>query len=379
MDLNDNGGRGRNDVEESGQPQPSLNERVEHYARTLGFDAVAFARADEPLTVEYEHYLAFIEQGMQGSMHYLARYADVRERLDTAAILEGATTVICLGKRYARTADDERSDGPLVSGIARYAKGHDYHNHVKALLKRVATFVCTLAPGVRARALCDIEPVLERAWAARSGIGFVGKNGLVITPGQGSYQILGEVVTTLNLVPGTPMRERCGSCTRCLDACPTDAFAAPFVLDPRRCVAYLTIENPGPPDPALALQMGYQFFGCDVCQEVCPYNRTAPPDPASTEPFHPLPWLQTLTLDDICALDEHTFDRLFRGTPLRRPKFAGIVRNAVLAAANLIHRDPAGPRTPEALSALRRAAQHSLADVRALAEQMIQELGITTP
>src|SRR6202043_3539271 len=127
-------------------------------------------------------------------------------------------------------------------------------------------------PGVEARVLSDVEPLLERAWAARAGVGFVGKNGLVITPGQGSYQLLGEVVTTVALVPDTPMAERCGACTRCLDACPTRAFPAPFVLDARRCVSYLTIEQKTAIAPELRPGMGEHLFGCDDCQTVCPFN-----------------------------------------------------------------------------------------------------------
>jgi epoxyqueuosine reductase len=308
--------------------------KVRARAIELGFDVVGVARADEPLDLDHARYEAFIAAGKHGRMGYLARNAEARRRLDTSAILEGAKSVICVGRRYGRSAADEAKDGPLVRSIARYARGQDYHNHLRKKLRSLAAFVSSLGPGVRARALCDIEPVLERAWAARAGIGFIGKNGLVITPGQGSYQLLGEVVTTLELIPDVPMGERCGSCTRCLDACPTGAFERPFVLDPRKCIAYMTIEDPETPDAGTRSAIGEHLFGCDVCQEACPYNRAAPPDAARTAPFHPHARWEEIDLDAICAMDEATWDATFQGTPLRRPRRAGIARNAVIVAEN---------------------------------------------
>ena len=186
-------------------------------------------------------------------MGYLADAREARRRLDTDAILEGARSVICVAERYVRGGAPPGEAGKrgrgwsrVVQAIARYARGHDYHNHLRRRLRKLAAFVRTLGEGVEARPICDDAPVLERAWAARAGLGFVGKNGLLIAPGVGSFVLLGEVVTTLALLPDTPMAERCGSCTLCLDACPTGAFDAPFVLDPRRCISYLTIELRGP-------------------------------------------------------------------------------------------------------------------------------------
>jgi epoxyqueuosine reductase len=213
---------------------------VREKALELGFDVIGVARADEPLGVEHERYRAFVDAGMHGTMGYLAERVEERRRLDTSAILEGARSVVCVGRRYARPVAAEETDPPLAKTIARYARGQDYHLFVRKKLRKLAEFIRALGPSVEARPLCDIEPIMERAWAARAGLGFVGKNGLVIVPGQGSFLLLGEVVTTLSLTPGVPMTERCGSCTRCLDACPTSAFVAPFVLDatkrrPRRC------------------------------------------------------------------------------------------------------------------------------------------------
>lgn len=350
-----------------GEGGPDLDRQVRDKALALGFDVVGVARADEPLGVEHARYQDFVAAGMHGEMQYLARYVEERRRLDTAAILEGARSVICVGRRYARPAAHEAQDPPLLGAVARYARGRDYHKHLKKQLRALADFVASLAPGARARALCDIEPVLERAWAARSGIGFIGKNGLLITPGQGSYQLLGEVVTTLELVPGVPLAERCGSCTRCLDACPTQAFVAPFVLDPRRCVAYLTIEQRSAPAEELREGMGEHLFGCDACQEACPFNRTAPPPAERTEPFHPLPRWGAHDVDDLVRLDEPGFDALTAGSPVRRAQRAGLARNAAIVAANRLARGASGEQARAAEQALEAARGHEDASVREVA------------
>jgi epoxyqueuosine reductase len=357
------------DPDQAGGAPAPFDALVREQAFALGFDVVGVARADEPLEIDHARYLEFVERGMHGRMGYLEKNAEARRRLDTSAILEGAKSVVCVGRRYARPAADEDRDAPLAKKIARYARGQDYHNHLKKKLRRLAAFISSLGEGVRARALCDIEPVLERAWAARAGVGFVGKNGLVITPGQGSYQLLGEVVTTLELTPDTPIGERCGSCTRCLDACPTGAFPKPFVLDPRRCIAYMTIEDPEPPPEAHRAAIGEHLFGCDVCQEVCPYNRTAPPPPASTAPFHPLDRWERLDLDDLCELDEAAWDATFQGTPLRRARRAGIVRNAVVVAMNTLRTGAQG----EAADTARRAIEAALRDADARVRQIAIE------
>lgn len=358
-------------------PQASkadLDALVREHAFLLGFDVVGVARADEPLEIDHARYLEFIERGMHGRMGYLEKNAEARRRLDTSSILEGAKSVVCVGRRYARPASEEERDAPLAKTIARYARGQDYHNHLKKKLRRLAAFISSLGEGVRARALCDIEPVLERAWAARAGIGFVGKNGLVITPGQGSYQLLGEVVTTLDLIPDAPIGERCGSCTRCIDACPTHAFAAPFVLDPRRCVAYMTIEDAELPHEAHREAIGEHLFGCDVCQEVCPYNRAAPPPPARTAPFHPLPRWQRLDLDDLCELDEASWDATFQGTPLRRARRAGIARNAVLVALNRLRGGAQGEEADVARRAIEAARKDPDPRVRQIADEAAEIL-----
>jgi epoxyqueuosine reductase len=330
-------------------PQPGatvrLEERVRARARELGFDAVGFARADVALDADFARYEAFVDGAMHGDMQYLAENRDVRARADNAGILEGARTVICLARRYDRPAEDEAKDAPLAKSIARYARGQDYHNTVRKKLRKLAAFVRTLRAGdgedevVQARPLCDDAPILERAWAARAGLGFVGKNGMLIVPGQGSFVLLGEVVTTLRLEPDSPVPDRCGACTLCLEACPTGAFVEPRVLDARKCISYLTIERRGPIPEPLRAPVGERLFGCDDCQTVCPWNahgasKSARNGPAETRVFSPHPrWADTTTAD-LLALDEAAFAEVSRGSPLHRATRDGLARNAAVVCGN---------------------------------------------
>ncbi len=327
-------------------------------ARRLGFDVVGVARADIPLDADFARYEAFVEAKMAGEMTYLEANVGTRRRLDEDTILAGAKSVICVGKRYARAPEGRSGLGPR---IARYARGQDYHNFLRKKLRRLADYVRRLGPDVRARPICDEAPVLERAWARRAGLGFVGKNGLIIAPGQGSFLLLGEVVTTLTLTPDTPLEERCGACTRCLDACPTQAFERPFVLDPRRCIAYLTIESRSVPAPSLRPAIDQHLFGCDECQDVCPYNRVDLPPPAQTQAFSTHERFSATTLADLVELDEQAFLTFTEGSPLHRATAFGLARNAIVVAAN------EEPPTNEGSDAIVRGLAHPNAELRALA------------
>jgi epoxyqueuosine reductase len=304
--------------------ETSPREQLIAEATRLGFEAIGFARADLPLTDDYARYRTFIDAGMHGDMKWLADYDDARERLDGDHILPGAKTVICLARRYGRKDD---GDGP----IARYARGRDYHNGMRKKLRKLAVLARKL--GGAARPLCDEEPILERAWAARAGLGFIGKNGLLIMPGIGSFVLLGEVVTTLAIDPDEPMTERCGSCTRCLDVCPTQAFAAPWVLDPRKCIAYLTIEHRGPIPEEMHAAIGEHLFGCDDCQTVCPFNATKRANGPLDPRFAPDPrW--DAPLESFIGIDEEKWLRLREGSPVSRATREGLSRNAEIILKN---------------------------------------------
>jgi epoxyqueuosine reductase len=309
-----------------------LDQKVRDRARALGFDRVGVASAEEPIEPEFSRYEAFVDAGKQGKMQYLADAREARRRLDTDAILNGAISIVCVAESYA--GDEPGGDVGVARNIARYARGSDYHNHLRRRLRRLAAFVRTLAPGTRARPMSDDAPVLERAWAARAGLGFVGKNGLIIAPGLGSFVLLGEVVTTLKLTADVPMSERCGSCSLCVDACPTGAFEKPFVLDPRRCVSDLTIELRGEMPEGLRSGVGEHLFGCDVCQDVCPYNRRQ----AESKPrYRPLERWSETSLEALIDLDDDRFAALASGSPLKRATRAGLARNAITVLANRRH------------------------------------------
>jgi epoxyqueuosine reductase len=359
----------------------SFSDQVRALAGALGFDAVGIARANVPLDTDYFRYQAFVNDGLHGDMAWLARDGALRERLDGDGILMGAKSVVCVARRYPNEARHGAADGDVLSGIARYARGRDYHRFLRRRLRRLATFLRSLGTAeqpVHARPLCDEEPVLERAWAVRAGLGFVGKNGLLIVPGLGSMVLLGEVVTTLELEPSgarARLEDRCGSCTRCLDACPTQAFRAPFVLDPRRCISYLTIEQRGGIPEMLRESVGGHLFGCDDCQTICPFNAGAgarsPVDRSDGDPFAPLERWSSVGLATLLALDETEWSALFEGTPLRRIGRKGIARNAATVLGN---RGDAA-----ALPALRRAAaEHDDPVVRDAASWAIDAVGKRT-
>jgi epoxyqueuosine reductase len=314
-------------------------ERIVQEARRLGFDAVGVARADLPLEADFARYEAFVEDGKHGGMAWLASAREARRRLNGDEILLGARSVICVARRYGRSRDEEAADPELAQSIARYARGRDYHNGVRKKLRKIARLVRTLGTAetpAEARPMCDDAPVLERAWAARAGLGFVGKNGLIIVPGVGSLVLLGEVVTTLELEPDPSIPERCGACTRCLDVCPTKAFERPFVLDPRRCVAYLTIEHRGAIPEPLRDGVGAHLFGCDDCQTVCPFNassRKTSGNDIDSRFEADARWAST-SLADLLQLDDAGFARLREGSPVGRAMRVGLARNAAIVMGN---------------------------------------------
>ncbi len=339
-----------------------MRKQIFDKARALGFDAVGIARADEPIDRDFARYKQFVEQGMQGEMAWLAKNAEVRRGLDNDGILFGAKSVICLARRYKRSAASEESDPPTAKTIARYARGRDYHNVVRRKLRKLAAFVRTLGEGIEARPMCDDAPVLERVWAAKSGIGFVGKNGLIIVPGSGSFVLLGEVATTLELPADEPINERCGSCTRCLDACPTQAFAAPFVLDPRSCIAYLTIEKRGDIAEPLREKIGEHLFGCDDCQTVCPFNASSRArDESATRTFEPLDrWTETSLVD---LLDPAKTEAVIQASPVKRAMPDGLARNAAIVLGNRARGGEIGGDASATKNALETAAKSHPSEV----------------
>ena len=249
----------------------ALGRAVTARALELGFDRVAIGPAAPP---EHGKELeAWLDAGYAGTMDYLERGR--ADRLDPARLLPGCRSVVAVAMSYNPGAPSESDDWRAVS---RYARGRDYHDVIRPRLLELGAFIRTAAGGsVTSRAAVDSSAVLERDLAARAGLGWIGKNTNLLTPSLGSYFFIGIVLTTAPLPFDEREPDRCGTCTACLDACPTRAFVAPYVLDARRCISYLTIEHRGDIEAELAGQVGEWMFGCDVCQEVCPWNRKAEP------------------------------------------------------------------------------------------------------
>jgi epoxyqueuosine reductase len=298
-----------------------LSESVKALALDLGFDLMAVGSADPP-----EHGPAFqgwLEAGHAGTMGYLERR--VEERLDPARVLPGARSVLCVALNYYQGEAPDPSWRP----VARYAWGRDYHDVIGPRLERLAAHLAEVA-GARSRGYVDTGPVLERDLAARAGLGWIGKNTMLLHPRLGSWFFIGVLLTTAELAHDEPLADRCGTCRACLDACPTGAFVGPYVLDARRCVSYLTIEHRGDiAAEARAGMAGWQF-GCDICQDVCPWNRKAPVSTETAfEPPEPFPDAAALS-----AMDDATLRGRFMGTPLLRAKPSGLRRNARIYLQN---------------------------------------------
>jgi epoxyqueuosine reductase len=300
---------------------------IQHRARALGFDLIGIAPA---VTVDgVSHLHNWLQRGFAGEMEYMRRHAAAREH--PRHVLDGVRSVVVVGMNY-HTAEPPEC-GPLEGRVSRYAWGDDYHRVMKDRLERLRGYVAELVPGCRSRTVVDTAPLLERDFARLAGLGWIGKNTMLINKRMGSWLFLGALLVDFELEYDAPHEaNHCGTCTRCLEACPTDAFAGPYQLDSRRCVSYLTIELRGPVPAELREGMGDWIFGCDICQEVCPWNRKAPRcDEVAFEPAaerHPADLLGLL------KLDAEDFRRAYGHSALSRPKRAGLLRNAAIALGN---------------------------------------------
>ncbi len=326
-----------------------LEQRIEAQAYGLGFDLVGFAElGPAPTAAHFDNWLA---HGYAGEMHYMERWAE--ERRDPRRPHPGARSAIVVGMNYG----GREPSGP----VARYARGDDYHDVIRDRLRKLHRWLeVELDRTVNARAYVDTGPLLERDLARRAGLGWFGKNTNLINPTLGSFFFIGALVVELDLVPSAPFEaDQCGTCTRCLDACPTDAFVDERVLDATRCIAYLTIELRGPIPEEFHEGVGENLYGCDICQEVCPWNVKFARELGADSPFHAREIIagkdaRTLAME-LLAMSDEEYRAAFRGSPMKRAKLEGLQRNAAVVLQNRpVSRGPT--RSPPAPARRARAA-----------------------
>lgn len=327
----------------------SLSERIREWARADGFDAVGIAPV-RPSDFG-EAYQRWVDAGFHGEMGYLAREDAVAKRHDPALAVPGARSAVVVARNYYPDAEPrDASDDPSRGIFARYARNDDYHDLLKERLIALQERIGAELVPVNGRAYVDTGPVLERELAMRAGLGWFGRNTMLIQPGRGSYFFLGVILLDVELEYDEPfLREHCGTCTRCEDGCPTGALlgraedGAP-VMDARRCISYLTIEQRGPIPRELRPKIGNRIYGCDICQEVCPHNSPKFVQITSEEAFWPREGVHGAKLVELMGLSQEEFSRRFKNSPVKRAKRRGLLRNVAVALGNW--------GSPEAVSAL---------------------------
>lgn len=293
---------------------------IKHEAQKLGFLSCGIAKAgfleqEAPLLENW------LKNGSHGEMAYMENHFE--KRLDPTKLVEGARSVISLSLNYY---SDQLQLDPLAPKISRYAYGEDYHSVIKTKLKRLIELIQENIGEVNARAFVDSAPVLDKAWAKKSGLGWIGKNSNLINKNSGSFFFLAELITDLELEYDiAPTEDHCGTCTRCIDACPTEAIVAPYVVDGSKCISYLTIELKNEIPPEFKGKMDNWMFGCDVCQDVCPWNKFSV---LHTEPlFQPSSNLLEINSGEWEEITQDTFSKVFKNSAVKRTKFNGLKRN----------------------------------------------------
>lgn len=287
-------------------------------AKRLGFLSCGISKA-EFLEAEAPRLEAWLEKNRHGEMHYMENHFD--KRLDPRILVDGAKSVISLLLNYF----PENQQVENTYKVSKYAYGQDYHHVIKAKLRQLQAFITEEIGEVHGRAFVDSAPVLDKAWAAKSGLGWIGKNSNLLTQQVGSFYFIAELIVDLELRYDSPVTDHCGTCTACIDACPTAAIVEPYVVDGSKCVSYFTIELKNEIPTDVKGQFDDWIFGCDICQDVCPWNRFSKPH---TEPlFEPHPELLSMTKSDWEEITEDVFKKVFRKSAVKRTKFSGLQRN----------------------------------------------------
>ncbi len=331
----------------------SITAAIKQEARALGFDAVGITHVSSektqpvacdqensaPLSLKttvprrlFDRLTEWLRRGYHGTMTWIER--SPHKRADPEQVLPGCRSIISLGINYL--TEHRANEQPGYGRIARYAWGSDYHKLFDSRLRQLERLIHKMAPDAETRSYSDTGPIMEKAWAEQAGLGWIGKHSNLVSAEYGSWLLLGEVLTTLELEADEPATDLCGSCTLCIQACPTKAIVEPYVVDANRCISYLTIELRGDEvaiPHELQAGMGNKIFGCDDCLDVCPFNLQA--EPTQENAFQPSNWSLSPDLDELSKLDEMTFATVFRQSPIRRAKLHGLHRNVTIAQRNL--------------------------------------------
>ncbi|MCS7015962.1 MAG: tRNA epoxyqueuosine(34) reductase QueG [Gemmatales bacterium] len=312
----------------------TLEDKIKAQARYSGFDLVGIAPAAEPASWHY--YQDWLTQGYAGQMHYMHHQAQARSH--PRHVFPQVRSIILVGLNYKPKRLVSQQILPAhVGRVSAYAQSRDYHRVLRKKLEQLLRWLQQEVPDCQGRAVVDSAPLLERDFARRAGLGWFGKNTMLINKRLGSFFFLGALLVSIPLQPDPPLEtNHCGSCTACLDACPTQALIAPYTLDARRCISYLTIELRGPIPREMRSKLGDWMFGCDICQDVCPWNRKSPV--SQCPELRPRPDLEQLDLYQLFFLTEEEFTRKFAGTPLLRARRDGLLRNAAVVLGN--RKDP---------------------------------------
>lgn len=297
----------------------NLSELIREYAFSLGFNACGFCQAASINNLNRDYFYNWLNNSFQADMNYMTNYPD--KRRDPSLLVDGAKSIVCVALNYY----PEKKQPPENPQIAYYAYGKDYHDVMKEKLRRLLEYIQEADPAIQGRVFCDTAPILERYWAAQSGIGFIGKNSLLIIPQKGSFFFLGELIINKELEYDKPITLSCGNCTRCMDACPTKAIEKPYVINSNRCISYQTIENKGAIASDVNPCMSNYIYGCDICQKVCPWNRFSTPN--GIPEFSPSPEFLDLDFDKMQNLTEEEYRQIFKGSAIKRAKYTGLKRN----------------------------------------------------
>jgi epoxyqueuosine reductase len=301
----------------------SLSRAIKEQALAAGFDKVGIARA-EVLADERERLQEWLDRGYQGEMRWMDR--DPNQRTDPRLLFPSARSVIVVALNYY--TPNAHSGAPDTGKVSRYAWGDDYHEVVGSKLSSLLEWIEDEVPHATGKACVDIQPMMDKAWAVRAGLGWIGKHTNLITPEFGSWVFIGELLLNLELdYDSDRVEDHCGSCTLCIEACPTNAISEPYLVDSNKCISYATIElRESEMPPAIGENLEGWFYGCDICQDVCPWNRFE--QPAKEECFQPRPGNVSPTLSDILELTPQSYAERFRGSAMKRAKLAGLQRNA---------------------------------------------------